>query len=94
MKKDKLFHFGVNLVAFLATSAFVSFLLTLFDFSMSQMFWISVLCGYLFAGGLSLGKEYGDLTAAGNQWSWTDMLANVLGMIAGFVLTLLAYLIF
>ncbi len=94
MKQDKRLHFGVNLVAFSATSAYVGFLLSLFKFERVEMFWISVLCGYLFAGGLSLGKEYGDMKAEGNEWSWTDILADLFGMVAGFVLTLLAYVIF
>lgn len=45
-------------------------------------------------GTLSLGKEYGDMKAEGNEWSWTDILADLFGMVAGFVLTLLAYVIF
>ena len=80
-------------MAFSATSGYVGLLLSLFDFNRQHMFWISVLCGYLFAGGLSLGKEYGDSKAAGNKWSWMDILADLIGMVAGFVLTLMVYVI-
>jgi len=42
------------------------------------------LYGVAFAGGLAIGKEYGDSKASGNTWSWGDILADVLGMAVGF----------
>jgi len=94
MKKDKLLHFGVNLIAFSVISGYMSFLLSLFEFNRNERFWISILCATLFAGGLSLGKEYGDMNAEGNKWSWLDIYADALGVLAGFMLTVIAYAIF
>lgn len=36
------------------------------------------------AAGLSIGKEYGDKNAAGNHWCWWDLLADALGIAAGY----------
>ena len=36
--------------------------------------------------GASLGKEYGDSKASGNVWSWTDILADMLGMGTGLLI--------
>ncbi len=33
--------------------------------------------------GASIGKEYGDMNAKGNKWSWVDILADFLGMALG-----------
>lgn len=33
--------------------------------------------------GASIGKEYGDMNAKGNKWSWGDILADFLGMALG-----------
>lgn len=46
--------------------------------------------GVCFGVGLGLGKEYGDMAAMGNIWSWGDILADALGIIVG---ALLAFLI-
>lgn len=39
--------------------------------------------------GASLGKEYGDSKASGNKWSWWDILADVLGLGVGLLLSLI-----
>ena len=38
-----------------------------------------------FLGGLAagVGKEYGDECAAGNQWDWEDIAADIVGAIIG-----------
>nr|DAN43717.1 MAG TPA: putative periplasmic lipoprotein [Caudoviricetes sp.] len=40
--------------------------------------------------GLSIGKEYGDSLAEGNQWDWNDILADGIGIAIGLLLVLLA----
>ncbi len=32
---------------------------------------------------LGIGKEYGDHTSPGNIWSWGDLVADALGVVAG-----------
>ena len=41
--------------------------------------------------GLGIGKEYGDSQASGNKWDWTDILADVLGIIASMLILLAMY---
>lgn len=36
---------------------------------------------------LGIGKEYGDHKAPGNIWSWGDLAADALGVVAGGVLS-------
>jgi len=50
--------------------------------------------GVWFAGGLALGKEYGDKNAAGNHWCWWDLLFDALGIAAGYGVCFLIGLIF
>ena len=40
---------------------------------------------------LGIGKEYGDHKAPGNTWSWGDLVADALGMVAGRLLSWLLY---
>lgn len=45
-------------------------------------------CGVMlagFLGGLAagIGKEYGDECAEGNEWSWDDVAADIVGAIIG-----------
>lgn len=42
--------------------------------------------GVFLAAGASLGKEYGDKNAPGNCWSWADLLADVSGIVVGYIL--------
>ena len=77
--KDKLLHAGVCCVASAAVALATFFLGN----------WPSVCCGLFFALGLGLGKEYGDSKAPGNRWDWWDVVADVVGMIAGAGLVLL-----
>lgn len=37
--------------------------------------------------GASLGKEYGDSKATGNKWSWSDIVADMLGLGVGLLLS-------
>ena len=46
--------------------------------------WIGVTAG-LFIG---IGKEIGDEMSPSNRWSWGDILANCLGIIAGWLILL------
>ncbi len=39
--------------------------------------------------GVSVGKEYGDSKAAGNKWSWGDIVADALGMGTGLLIVFL-----
>ncbi len=50
---------------------------------------LGFLSGIWFGLGLGLGKEYGDKSAAGNYWSWGDLLADLLGVVAGALFTIL-----
>lgn len=56
----------------------------------------SALCGlmgtFLFALGVAVGMEYKDY-AYGNKWDWLDLLASVLGGLAGQAVQLALYLI-
>lgn len=38
---------------------------------------------YNLAIGFAVGKEVGDMFAQGNRWSWGDILADGLGIVAG-----------
>jgi len=42
--------------------------------------------GALSATFLGIGKEYGDHTSPVNTWSWGDILADAMGMIAGVII--------
>lgn len=52
---------------------------------------LSAVLSYPFAVGLcigaSFGKEYGDSNASGNSWSWADIVADMLGMAAGLLVS-------
>ena len=41
--------------------------------------------GVPFALGASLGKEYGDKMSPGNKWDWKDILADLAGIVAGYL---------
>jgi len=40
---------------------------------------------YNLAIGFAIGKEVGDMFAQGNRWSWGDILADGLGIVAGLI---------
>lgn len=40
---------------------------------------------------VSVGKEYGDSLTAVNQWEWGDILAGVIGIIAGILICITVY---
>ncbi len=54
---------------------------------------INPIYGVCFGAGLGLGKEYGDMMAEGNVWSWGDIIADALGILAGAVLAVAVRLI-
>ena len=41
--------------------------------------------GVPFALGVSLGKEYGDEMSPCNKWDWKDILADLAGIVAGYL---------
>lgn len=49
---------------------------------------LGFLSGLWFAVGFGLGKEYEDKSAEGNYWSWGDLLADLLGVVAGVLFVL------
>lgn len=79
--KDKILHFLVCLGASLSVGIASWFLGK--D--------ASCFCGFWFAWGLGLGKEYGDSKASGNYWDWWDIVANIAGIACGIGLNLLIY---
>ena len=81
--KDKILHFLVCMGATICAGLISWFLGTI-----SQCF-----CGFWFALGLGLGKEYGDSKASGNKWDWWDILADVIGIACGIGIILLIHLI-
>jgi hypothetical protein len=46
-------------------------------------FWPCIAGGILFGLGLGLGKEFGDMMSPGNKFDFTDLLADLLGLVAG-----------
>ena len=40
---------------------------------------------YNLAIGFAIGKEVGDMFAQGSRWSWGDILADGLGIVAGLI---------
>ncbi len=90
---DKQKHF---LVTFTATSVVgvATFLLSkLLNTTVLVRIVMALLAGAYLAIGLSVGKEYGDSKATGNTWSWEDILADLLGILASFVAFLLIVLV-
>ena len=81
--KDKILHFLVCMGATIGVGDLCLFLGAI----------PSYLCGFLFSLGLGLGKEYGDSKASGNKWDWWDILADVLGALAGVGIMMLIRLI-
>jgi len=53
-------------------------------------FFLGFFSGVMVGISLGLGKEYGDMVAKGNTWSWADVLADLLGSLFG---ALLAYIL-
>ena len=53
-------------------------------------FFLGCFSGVVVGLSLGLGKEYGDMVAKGNSWSWADILADLLGSLFG---SLLAYIL-
>ena len=45
--------------------------------------------GAAFALGLGIGKEYGDSRAINNKWDWFDILADLIGILAGLIINYL-----
>lgn len=49
---------------------------------------INPIYGVCFGAGIGIGKEYGDSKAVGNTWSWSDLAADFLGVLAGVLIAL------
>lgn len=45
--------------------------------------------GASFALGLGIGKEYGDSLNPSNRWDWSDIKADILGIITGLIINLI-----
>ena len=73
MNKDHIKHFVICAIATLGSFGFMA---TFFPFAPS------VASCWLLPIGLGVGKEYGDSQASGNRWDWTDILADVFGILA------------
>lgn len=72
--KDKQLHFiCCMLVAFIVTSML----------GLISNWYVGAIAGLLTAMGIGVGKEYGDSKSPNNKWDWYDILADVLGAIAG-----------
>lgn len=85
MTKDKYLHFGA--------CAFVSVAITVVLILIGTS-WFAALLGGFYAGmAAGLGKEYGDKVNPTNRWDWQDVLADLVGSVAGSVIGLLALLI-
>ena len=46
-------------------------------------FFLGYFSGVMVGLSLGLGKEYGDMVAKGNSWSWADVFADLLGSLFG-----------
>ena len=80
--KDHTKHFIICTIATLAVFAvYATFLPFWHVFAMCPLLGI----------GLGIGKEYGDSQAFGNKWDWTDIGADLLGIVAAMVLILGLY---
>lgn len=47
------------------------------------------LSGFVSAMALGIGKEYGDSKAKGNEWSWGDIIADIVGAFVGAIIVLI-----
>lgn len=81
IKKDKIQHFAVCLMATLFAGA-LAWLIT------GCLMW-GCSTGAALAAGLALGKEYGDKNATGNHWCWWDLLADFCGIVVALLLLVL-----
>lgn len=55
--------------------------------------WINVVITVIFALILSFYKEFMDMNEKGNYWSWGDILADVLGILAAILMySLIVYI--
>lgn len=82
VRGDYILHFGV---CFLSTSTIgiASFLVINHFFGYVPAL-VASLFGAVFALGLGIGKEYGDISGSG--WSWGDLVADGLGILFGVAL--------
>ena len=85
IRKDHIFHFVASAFGML----FGYYLMTL----LRCPFWPCIAGGILFGLGLGLGKEIGDMFSPGNKFDITDIVADLLGLIAGSIVILLLWLI-
>ncbi len=82
--KDKKLHFICCMLIALATTILIG--------SLSNWY-VGGLAGLLTAMGTGVGKEYGDKINPYNKWDWYDILADLIGTIAGISIGMLALII-
>lgn len=75
VSRDKILHFAVCAVVALILAIVIALL--------SKDFLCSAVAGIYSGTAIGVGKEYGDYKAVGNRWDWYDMVADILGAIAG-----------
>lgn len=84
LRSDYILHFGVcslstsiiGIISFLVVNHFFGYVPAL----------VASLFGAVFALGLSLGKESGDKNNPNSGWSWSDLIADALGILVGLIL--------
>ena len=87
LRGDYILHFGV---CSLSTSVIgiVSFLVVNHFFGHVPGI-VASLFGAVFALGLGIGKEAGDKNNPKSGWSWSDLIADALGILIGLILLVL-----
>lgn len=91
IRGDYILHFGVCISSTFVVGL-VSFLLTYALFGVVPAI-VASLLGAAFATGLSIGKESGDKNNPNSGWSWRDLLADALGILAGLIALAITILI-
>lgn len=87
VRGDYILHFGV---CFLSTS-----IIGILPFLVVNYFLgyipgiVASLFGAVFAAGLSIGKESGDKNNPNSGWSWSDLIADALGILVGLIICFL-----
>lgn len=75
MKIDKVLHFAFCCACAIIVSTFIAHFCT----SPTP----AILAGFFSAFALGIGKEFGDYRAEDNDWSWRDILADIIGSAIG-----------
>ena len=70
---------SVGIALLLWVSLVVTFCEELMEHLLAPVWFAGVAC----ALAMGIGKEYGDECAEGNEWSWDDVAADIVGAIIG-----------